>query len=191
MIVYLVRHPAPLDVLGVCYGRREVEIEAASLPSVVASVRTSIGAAIDRCRIFSSPSRRCVLLARALAGPREPVVAEELREMDFGSWEGRRWDELPRDQIDAWARDVWSYRPGGVESAALVAERWLRWSAGLRDWPGAAVAVTHAGLIRVALRCRGTLSADEFAQHPIGYGSVHCLDLADDRVPVGDDRALA
>jgi alpha-ribazole phosphatase len=181
MIVHLVRHPAPLDALGVCYGRREVQIDAASVCSVAASVRTRIGAAIDRCRIFSSPSRRCVLLARALGAHREPVLAEELRELDFGSWEGRRWDELPREQLDAWARDVWSYRPGGVESAALVAERWLRWSAGLRDRPGAAVVVTHAGLIRVALKCRGLLSADEFAQHPIGYGSVHRLDLADDR----------
>jgi alpha-ribazole phosphatase len=155
MILYLVRHPPPLDVVGVCYGRREVKIDAQSVPTVAASVRERIGAAFGRCRIFSSPSLRCVLLARALAAPREPVLAEALREMDFGSWEGRRWGELPRDQLDAWARDVWSYRPGGVESAALVAERWLRWSAQVRARSGPAVVVTHAGLIRVALTCRG------------------------------------
>jgi alpha-ribazole phosphatase len=178
MILYLVRHPTPLDVLGVCYGRREVAIDAAGVPAVAKSVRARIGAAADRCRIFSSPSLRCMLLARAMSARREPVVAEELREMDFGSWEGRRWDELPREQLDAWARDVWRYRPGGAESAALVAERWFRWSAGLRERSGIAVVVTHAGLIRVALKCHGTLGTDEFAQHPIDYGSVHRIDLA-------------
>jgi alpha-ribazole phosphatase len=132
-------------------------------------------------------------------------------EMDFGSWEGVRWDAVPRGELDAWADDVWHYRPGGAESAALVAERWLRWSAMLRrpesgtavdtavgtavgaavgtavgtaagTAVGTAVAVTHAGLIRVALRCAGLSSAAAFSQAVVDYGSVHRIELEDEWV---------
>jgi broad specificity phosphatase PhoE len=39
------------------------------------------------------------------------------------------------------------------------------------------VAVTHAGVIRVALACAGLLSSATFAQAAIGFGSVHRVDV--------------
>ena len=38
--------------------------------------------------IYTSPASRCLSLARALAAPRAPRIAEELLEMHFGAWEG-------------------------------------------------------------------------------------------------------
>ncbi|MEA3151855.1 MAG: alpha-ribazole phosphatase, partial [Gammaproteobacteria bacterium] len=74
MNLYLVRHPQPLDVAGLCYGRQEVRIDAGSLARTAASVRRLIGdAALVHGPIFSSPSTRCLLLARELASPREPT----------------------------------------------------------------------------------------------------------------------
>ena len=120
-----------------------------------------------------------MLLARELAAPGEPAVAEDLMEMSFGTWEGRLWDDLPREELDAWAQDVWNYRPGGAESAAMVAQRWARWSSSLREpADGMAVAVTHAGFIRVALSCAGLLPEATFSREPIEFGSVHCIELA-------------
>jgi alpha-ribazole phosphatase len=114
---------------------------------------------------------RCAALAQALASPREAIVAAELIEMDFGSWEGRCWDAVPREELDRWAEDVWGYRPGGVESALDVAARWRQWLEPIRHAGDAVIAVTHAGVIRVALAQGEALAATEWAQVEIEFGS--------------------
>ena len=132
---------------------------------------------------FSSPALRCRLLAQELAKPQQPSIVPELAEMDFGSWEGLSWDAVPRHELDAWADDVWGYRPGGAESAAAVAARWYAWSERLKaSTIDTAIAVTHAGLIRVALYCCGLLNASNFSSAAIEFGSVHRVELHGDRV---------
>jgi alpha-ribazole phosphatase len=204
MQLYLVRHPQPADVTGLCYGRREVPVGPESVADAAAEVRGRIPERVlEGARIFSSPASRCLILARCLAAPREPTVAEDLAEMDFGSWEGRAWDQVPRAQLDAWARDIWHYRPGGVESAAMVAARWQRWVKHVGNGDDAVVAVTHAGVIRVALALAlalanadadadggagagedaGMLHAAALLQVPVAFGSVHFVDVAAAPVP--------
>ncbi len=148
-MLYLVRHPRPCNAAGLCYGRRDIGVAERSLAETAKAVRERIPqAALRAAAVFSSPSARCMLLARELAAPREPAMAEDLMEMSFGAWEGRLWDELPREELDAWAADIWNYRPGGAESAAMVAQRWDRWSSSIvESADGIAVAVTHAGFI--------------------------------------------
>jgi alpha-ribazole phosphatase len=183
--LYLIRHPRPSSAIGLCYGRQDVAVDADSVAHAAATVRERIPRSDLECaRIFTSPASRCVLLAREIAAPREPSIAEDLVEMSFGSWEGRPWDQVPREQLDAWSRDVRHYRPGGVESAAMVAERWQRWASLVcSSGEGCAVAVTHAGVIRTALEAAGMLSAATFLQAPVAFGSVHCIDFAHARVP--------
>jgi len=195
--LYLIRHPRPKDADGLCYGRRDVEVDAESLADVAAAVRERIPEQVlARARIFSSPSSRCVWLARALAAPLAPRIEEDVREMSFGTWEGRPWNLVPREQLDAWARDVWRYRPGGGESAEMVSQRWQRWATRIRcSGDDCALAVTHAGVIRVALAGMGTdartgadagtganagmsAAAAAYLQARVAFGSVHCIDLA-------------
>jgi len=65
-------------------------------------------------------------------------------------------DDIERGRIDDWSRDIWNYRPGGGESAQMVAGRWDRWLDRVtRGGGGDVVAVTHAGVIRVALARSG------------------------------------
>jgi|SRR5271155_1906261 len=179
MQFYLIRHPRPTEASGRCYGREDLSVDTRSLERAALAVRAQIPHRTLRdAEIFSSPSSRCLVLARELAAPREPIVAAELQEMSFGSWEGQPWQALPREQLDAWAGDVWDYRPGGAESAAMVAQRWKQWSQEVRRSAETAVAVTHAGVIRVALACAGQLDASRWANTPIEFGGVYCIDSA-------------
>lgn len=98
--------------------------------------------------------------------------------MHFGAWEGLPWEAVPHEELDAWAADVWSYRAGGGESAAMVAARWRAWCGrvakiGGRGLP--AVAVTHAGLIRVALA--GGRDVGEKLLIDAPFASVHRMDI--------------
>lgn len=177
MPLYLVRHPRPLGHEGRCYGRTELGVAEADVESALAGVRSRIDArALEHGVIVSSPAQRCRALAERLAGARRIEIAEELRELDFGAWEGRLWEEIPRLELDAWARDPWQHRPGGVESAALLAARYARWRARMGAHDAPVIAVTHAGLIRMALLEAGRLDRTGLLSVAIPFGSVHVLE---------------
>jgi broad specificity phosphatase PhoE len=83
------------------------------------------------------------------------TLDDDLREVDFGNWEGRTWDEVAAEQPEttsAW----WEFRddfafPGG-ESIAGFAERTRQAAWRLAADPAEVVlAVTHGGAIRMIL----------------------------------------
>jgi len=180
MELYLVRHPRPSRCEGLCYGRTDAAVDPEVLAAAAAEVRSLIPAGVlSRAALFTSPASRCLGLARELAAPYEPCIAEELQEMHFGAWEGLPWQSVPRDELDAWAADVWSYRAGGGESTAMVAARWRGWCSRVAAQIGGrgrpVVAVTHGGLIRVALAGGRDAGAKLLIDAP--FASVHRLDI--------------
>ena len=179
MRIYLVRHPPPIGVDGLCYGRLDVAVEEHAIGETVYSVFAQIPSQVfDRAGIYSSPASRCIGLARRIAAPREPSLTEDLSEMNFGDWQGSRWDSIAREKIDAWAKDAWGYRPGGGESAEAVAMRWERWLHRVRLLESdVVIAVTHAGVIRVALARSARINDSSALNVQVPYGSVHCLEF--------------
>jgi alpha-ribazole phosphatase len=180
MQVFLIRHPPPRHIDGLCYGRLEVAVDehavAAAAHGVFATLPVSL---LAQAQVYYSPLTRCVALARSLAAPLEPMPVEDLIEMNFGAWEGLAWNAVPRDELDAWAQDPWCYRPGGGESAQSVAARWQHWLDSLRQrGASVAVAVTHAGVIRVAHAGAGLMSLPMALSAAIPFGSVHRFDIA-------------
>jgi len=180
MKLYLVRHPKPANADGMCYGRLDVGVDPAVSARTLLEVRERIPAdVLDRARIVTSPLSRCANFANALAAPGTAELAPELMEMDFGSWEGRYWRDVPREELDRWSRGLWTYRPGGGENAESLASRWRRWRGRSHETETEAViAVTHAGVIRVALALSGRRRLDEMEHATIEFGSVHCIDSA-------------
>jgi alpha-ribazole phosphatase len=179
MRIYLVRHPPPVGVDGLCYGRLDVPVDERTIGAAVDSVFARIPSQVlEGAGIYSSPASRCMGLARRIASPREPASTEDLSEMNFGDWQGSRWDSIARDKIDAWAKDTWGYRPGDGESAEMVATRWERWVSHVRQLESdAAIAVTHAGVIRVALARSAPVNASSLLNVHVPFGSVHCLEF--------------
>jgi alpha-ribazole phosphatase len=176
MLIYLVRHARPLGVEGICYGRRDVTVRAKDTDHAARSLSSQIPEEVLRTApIFSSPLARCAALARELAGGRPVAVTPALLELDFGSWQGRRWNDIPREELDAWAADLWRYAPGGGESVEAAAQRWRSWVDSLLGQSlNAVIAITHAGLIRVAHAVRSP-SDPTLLTMAVAYGSAHRL----------------
>lgn len=145
----LVRHTRPEVGPGVCYGRTDLDV-AASFFAEAASILASLPAVE---RIVSSPLRRCLRLASHIAAQRQlPVTVDRrLQEMDFGRWEGRRWSDIPRQEVRAWMLDFLHARPHGGESVAELRARTLEALSDYRGCGGRTVVVTHAGVIKAAL----------------------------------------
>jgi alpha-ribazole phosphatase len=177
MRLYLVRHPEPIGCHGICYGRMDFEVDPTHLRTVTGDIKARLPS-LTNPAFFSSPAQRCQSLASELAAGAVIDTSDELREIDFGSWEGIRWSQIPREQLDAWSNDLWEYRPGGGESVSMLAERWQRWlkpkaATGIHD----AIVVTHAGIIRVALVAAGHIPKHQVAALPIGFGSIHAVEV--------------
>lgn len=169
MRLYLIRHLRPQIEPGICYGRLDIPaaIDAAQIGQIVARLPPGLP-------LFASPLRRCRDLALRLHP--QPVFDLRLAEMDFGAWEGRRWDDIPRDELDAWAADVAGYAPPGGESPRAVQRRALEFVASLAV--PEAIVVTHAGVIRCLLAHAQDLPASRWAQSQFAYGSCTVWELA-------------
>jgi alpha-ribazole phosphatase len=122
-------------------------------PELGADARRLAQSRPPAARIVTSPLARAARLADALGALRGLAVTTDARlvEMDFGRWEGRRWDDIPRSDLDDWAADLLHARPHGGESVAMLAERV---TLALADYADALV-VTHMGVIRAALSAHG------------------------------------
>jgi alpha-ribazole phosphatase len=162
MILHLIRHPKPLVAPGICYGR--LDISAENFAVVADHLRANLPSGLP---LWSSPLQRCRKLAELL-NP-NLIVDERLMEMDFGAWEGRAWDDIPRPELDAWAADVAGYAPPGGESPLALQQRALDFVATL-DVPEAVI-VTHAGVIRTLLAHWQGLPPARWTELVFGYGS--------------------
>jgi alpha-ribazole phosphatase len=171
MILYLIRHPKPLVDAGICYGRSDIPV-AIDLAEV-ARLRAELPPCLP---VWSSPLQRCRQLAELLHA--QVQIDDRLAEMNFGDWEGRSWDEIPRHQIDSWAADIAGYAPPGGESPAAVQRRALAFVAGLAV-PDAAI-VTHAGVIRMLLAHWQELPPARWNELQIGFSTVTIVSLAHD-----------
>ena len=179
MRLILVRHPQPLVAAGICYGSTDLEVAPEQLERTLAALSPRLPAGLP---VFSSPLRRCAGLAARLSST--PIFDARLVEMDFGSWEMRAWDDIPRADIDAWAADMVNYRPGGAESVLGMAERIAGFHADLQrqlGGDGAAIIVCHAGAMRLLSACHAGLPPPEMAlqasatPHHIAYGATLIL----------------
>jgi alpha-ribazole phosphatase len=188
MIIYLIRHARPRGFEGICYGRHDVSVDASESERAARELRQRIPKGIlQSAPLYSSPLERCAQLARALANSRPIVLTPALLELDFGAWQGCRWDAVPREELDAWAADLWRYAPGHGESAEAATYRWRKWVDGLdRQSLDAVIAVTHAGLIRVA-HAAASSSDPALLTMDVDYGSVYPIDVGTSR---GSARAL-
>jgi alpha-ribazole phosphatase len=144
MFCALLRH-LPTDIApGHCYGR--LDLPPGTGGDAGAALAGLAGFAVTA--LFSSPARRCLVLAEQVAAATGLAVRVDARlwELDFGAWEGRSWDAVPRAALDAWAADPWGFAPPGGESGAALVARVQDFHAQL---PPGAVVVSHGGPLKV------------------------------------------
>lgn len=181
MRLWLVRHATPLVAPGVCYGKSDVAAQPAATRALAQAFAAELPPAV---RVSCSPLRRCAAVATALHERRaDPHVTfdSRLAEMDFGHWEGRRWDDIGPAALEAWTADFASHRPGGGESVrtfvARVAQAFDETTASGAD----AAWITHAGVIRAAhLLMQGVREiryASQWPQESLPFGQWQRLDL--------------
>lgn len=149
MIIYLIRHTAVLAP-GICYGHTDVPL-ADTFALEVAQLRAKLPPAPPGgYRVASSPAARCLALAAEFAPSVTPD--ERLREMHFGTWENRAWNDLPAAETAPWMADYVTLAPPGGETFGAVQQRAAAFlaemAAPLAADESPVLVFTHGGLIR-------------------------------------------
>ena len=163
-----------MNVTGLCYGQIDLPVTSDAVEAASAKVLAEIDTPIERC--YSSPLQRCVELARTLC--QDMRTDARLMEMDFGLWEGRRWEDLDRAELDYWsASHVYRRVPGG-ESWDDLYLRTTSFLAELRtdDSPCVGV-VTHAGVMRAIVAEIMRMDLEWTWRIKIPFGSLITIEL--------------
>lgn len=177
MRLYLVRHPQVESHREICYGQLDLACAPGWHPQLELAARWLPEP--GQVRTVSSPLQRCRLVAEAWLGDRDtPILEPELKELSFGEWEGRPWQDIDRAALDEWAQDQTGFCAPGGESLSTfsqrinrVVDRWL--AEDDRD----RVVFTHSGVIRMlVVRVLGMPLANSLRME-VDHLSVSLFDL--------------
>ena len=182
MEIYLIRHTRPGVPEGTCYGRTDVPLDeddfALRVPGIVAHLPRGVVC-------YSSPATRCARLAAALVertGGRLAGIDARMHELDFGAWEGRPWDALPRVETDEWRDDIVNRSPPDGETfmsmhARVNAFYEATLAAARAGGVDRIAIVGHAGSLKVLVMRALGLAITQYARADVAQGRVSCVDV--------------
>lgn len=174
--LYLLRHTQVGVPGGFCYGELDVPLASSADTDIDAALARLPPQARSAAHVVSSPSSRCLRLANALS----PSVTTDtrLKEFNFGTWEGQRWQHIPALQIAIWSANVTHVRPPGGENLRDVANRANECvQAALAQTDGTIVLVTHGGVIRALLSSLVEIPLNAVTRFNVDFGSSTCVRL--------------
>ncbi|TXD98135.1 phosphoglycerate mutase [Psychrobacter frigidicola] len=150
MTLYIWRHPKPLAAAGICFGQTDMAVDKRKLKRLANQIQRYVRLHQLPKAIWVSPLQRSLKVGQLLAQQGfEYHVATELIEIDFGIWENRSWEKIPKKEIDEWCDNFASFAPNNGESLQQFFIRIQGWlSAHVDNKP--ILAVGHAGWINAA-----------------------------------------
>lgn len=170
----LIRHTKPDIAPGICYGQMDIGL-AGSFKEEASNVLHYLP---PLELIITSPLLRASRLAEYLAQEQrcELLVDVRLMEKHFGSWEGKAWSDIARNEIDAWADDIMGYAPPGGESAQQMMWRVQTLLRDVAQLPQQNIAlIAHGGSIRALLAQIANISLVNTLDWKMEYGAMICV----------------
>ncbi|MDA8068339.1 MAG: histidine phosphatase family protein [Actinomycetota bacterium] len=131
------------------------------------------------CVALSSPARRAIQTAHATG--LEPATEPRLAECDFGTWSGRRLEDIDRESPAAtreWMTDP-AAAPHGGESLCTFTQRVGAWLDEEATRERSVVAFTHGGVIRAAVAHvlgAGVNAVWRISVEPLSLTELHAVD---------------
>jgi len=182
MEIYLVRHTKTAIPQGICFGRTDVET-AETFPQEAGKVKAFFDFEVDE--VFSSPLQRCKKLAQAV-WPGRAKTDTRIVELDFGSWEMKKWDDIPQEKLLEWTDNYVKLAPPNGESFETMYARVKNFYCNSVFPLGCntVAIVTHAGVIRASLALGMNIPLQETFNYPVEHGSITKLVFNDGKIEV-------
>lgn len=182
----LVRHAEPDEAMrGRCYGRLDIGLSPNGNAQAARVVAELANAPVDAA--YSSPRVRATQTIAALPVPTS--IVKDLREIDFGLFEGMTYEEAEAKHPDIFR--LWMERPTKVafpdgEQYADVKRRVRQAAAQIRAAHplGCAVIVAHGGTLRSLIAEALRMADEDLFRLDIAHASISVIDTFSDGTPV-------
>lgn len=175
----LIRHASPgASYAGRYLGKSDVPVADWPAQRLAALVQDR-----NPARCFCSPMLRARQTAQRIAGQLPVEIDEDLREVDFGDWEGRTFEQIAASDpagVNRWAEFSDDFAFPGGESIGSFLNRVGRVASRLAAEPSdRLLVVTHGGVIR-AMICRLLgLHPSQYVLFNVRYATCTTIDLFD------------
>lgn len=181
MKIWLVRHGTTTAPPGVAIGWTDVQLAPAGRRQAEALARRLASCSLQH--IYSSDLRRAFETASIVAdrGGLSVHATADLRELDFGAWEGRQladlWTETP-DEARAWESDFRRLPSSFGETIENLELRVERFARQVPTSSGEVLVVAHRGPLAVLYALLAGSSIEAAWQLPFDLGSLTQLEVA-------------
>jgi alpha-ribazole phosphatase len=170
----LIRHTKTSCPEGICYGNSDVGLDE-SFESRKVKIADNI-ADLDFDAVYSSPLQRCQKLADYLFANQTIQYDKRLKELNFGEWEKKSWDEIYNSKAGkAWFKSYLTKACPGGESYNELLKRVRHFFNDLHSnhFPEENIAiVAHGGVIKVLISFIKNMPVEEALQKKVGFGEV-------------------
>lgn len=173
MDIYLVRHTTPKIEQGICYGQSDLEL-ADDFPRAFKNIVVQLPNT-KNFKVISSPLKRCTTLANQLSN--RILLDDRLKELNFGDWELKAWNDIPEADINPWMNDFVNVATPNGESYLQLSSRINAFFEDLiiSKADMNIIIVSHAGPIRALLSKLMDISLKDSFNIKINYGDVFHL----------------
>lgn len=146
MEIIFIRHTTPDIEKGICYGQSDLNVTDTFTEEIIPILK-DVPINDDNTAYFSSPLIRCKKLAKKLA---ENICFDDrLKELNFGDWELKNWNEINKEDLNIWMEDFVNIPAKNGESYIDLHKRTTSFLSEISKLKkDRVVVVTHAGVIR-------------------------------------------
>jgi len=147
--IVFIRHSSLIIPRGICYGVSNIDVSN-NFELEVENLQTKLhGFKPDL--VLSSPLQRCVKLAVSKFNI-EPEINPNLKEVNYGDWEGKSWQDLNIDKGNLWMYENINNKPPNGESFAELKKRVVNELKNIVNRSEEKIAIVcHGGVIRSVL----------------------------------------
>ena len=176
MEIYLIRHTSVDVPAGYAYGQTDVPLRPTFEQEAATVKETLSDLTFDK--VYTSPLTRCVRLSTYCGYP-NAQKEDRLKEINFGAWEMKSWEELSTDpRSAAWFEDWIHISTPGGESLIDQYNRVAAFLDELRkSGPQKVCIFAHGGVLTCARVYAGEYKLKEAFKNVPNYGSIIQLQL--------------
>lgn len=177
MKLYCIRHTKVDVPLGICYGQSDVGL-ADSYPEEMKLASLQLkGLKFDQ--IYSSPLNRCKTLAEDLFPNENLFFDDRLKELNFGDWEMKHWDEISKtEEAKQWFENFVNLRSPNGESFIDQVKRASEFLTDLEDEEySSVILVVHGGIIRAINCLLNDIEPIDAFKTKVDYGEIMSFEL--------------
>lgn len=176
MEIYLVRHTSVDVPAGYAYGQTDVPVRSSFEDEAKVVKENLSGQTFDK--VWSSPLTRCLRLATYCGYP-DAEREDRIKEISFGEWEMKSWEELSSDpRSKEWFND-WVNVP--APSGESLQEQYKRVSTFLEEVRNSGLEkvciFAHGGVLTCARVYAGEYDLKEAFKNVPSYGAIIKLEL--------------